>query len=124
MCQWIGARLVWAVSNFIIFVCMAGTAVISLFSSRKYSDGIQHVILVNGTNRVAALVIFVVLGFPLAVSIFLMPVSISITFKECHWSSCFGFCFWRGHDCGSFVFGSFLFVPVFGFSVYLLSCSV
>ncbi|RWR78363.1 sucrose transport protein 2 [Cinnamomum micranthum f. kanehirae] len=76
MCQRIGARLVWAVSNFIIFVCMGGTAVISLFASRKYSDGIQHVIVVNGTTRVAALVIFAVLGFPLAIT-YSVPFSVT-----------------------------------------------
>lgn len=81
MCQRIGARLVWAMSNFIVFVCMAGTAVISLFAVRKYSDGIQHVIGGNGATRIAALVVFAVLGFPLSVS--LLPISTSITL-QCH----------------------------------------
>ena len=69
MCQWLGARLVWAGSNIIVFVCMAGTALISLVSLRQYSDGVQHVIGANETTKVASLVIFAILGIPLAVSI-------------------------------------------------------
>ena len=70
MCQWLGARLVWAMSNFIVFACMAGTAIISLVSVRGYSEGIQHVIGGSAAIRTAALVLFALLGFPLAVSIF------------------------------------------------------
>lgn len=69
MCQWMGARLVWAMSNFIVFACMAGTAVISLVSVREYSTGIQHIIGGNGAIKIASLVIFSLLGFPLAVRI-------------------------------------------------------
>lgn len=68
MCKWMGARLVWAVSNFIVFICMAGTAIISLISVRDYSGGIEHVIGANDAIKVASLVVFVLLGFPLAVS--------------------------------------------------------
>lgn len=68
MCRWIGARLVWAVCNFMVFICMAGTAIISLVSVKQYSDGIQHVIGANGTTKVASLAVFALLGFPLAVS--------------------------------------------------------
>lgn len=70
MCQWLGARLVWAMSNFIVFVCMAGTAIISLVSVREYSEGIQHVIGGSAAIRIASLIVFALLGFPLAVSIF------------------------------------------------------
>ncbi|KAF6138620.1 hypothetical protein GIB67_032514 [Kingdonia uniflora] len=44
MCQRMGARLVWAMSNFIVFACLAGIAIISLFSVSEYSEGIQHVL--------------------------------------------------------------------------------
>lgn len=68
MCQRMGARLVWALSNFIVFACMAGTAIISLISVGQYSKGIQHVIGGNDTIKTASLVVFALLGFPLAVS--------------------------------------------------------
>ena len=69
MCQWIGVKLVWAISNFIVFACMAGTAIISLVSVREYSEGIQHVIGGNGVTKIASLVVFALLGVPLSVSI-------------------------------------------------------
>lgn len=69
MCQWLGARLVWASSNFIVFVCMAGTAIISSVSLRQYSDGVQHAVGATGATKIASLVVFAILGLPLAVSI-------------------------------------------------------
>lgn len=68
MCKWMGARIVWAMSNFIVFACMGGTAIISLVSVREYSEGIQHVIGGSAAIRIAALIVFALLGFPLAVS--------------------------------------------------------
>ncbi|KAH6809483.1 sucrose transporter 2 [Perilla frutescens var. frutescens] len=76
MCQWFGARLVWASSNFIVFVCMAGTALISLVSLRQYSDGIQHVIGANETTKIASLVVFAILGLPLAIT-YSVPFSVT-----------------------------------------------
>ncbi|KAK6159990.1 hypothetical protein DH2020_003371 [Rehmannia glutinosa] len=76
MCQWIGARLVWAISNFVVFVCMAGTAIISLISVRQYSDGVQHVIGANGTTKIASLVVFALLGLPLAIT-YSVPFSVT-----------------------------------------------
>lgn len=52
-----------------MFICMAGTAVISLVSVSEYSKGIQHVIGGNEAIRIAALVVFALLGFPLSVRI-------------------------------------------------------
>ena len=69
MCQRMGARLVWAISNFIVFACMTGTTIISLISVSQYSEGIEHVIGGNSTIKNAALAIFVLLGFPLAVNV-------------------------------------------------------
>ncbi|KAL1327709.1 hypothetical protein AAHE18_13G321600 [Arachis hypogaea] len=68
MCNWMGARIVWAVSNFIVFVCMAGTAIISLISIQDHPGGIQHVIGASEGIKVASLVVFVLLGFPLAIT--------------------------------------------------------
>ncbi|KAL0364044.1 UNVERIFIED_CONTAM: Sucrose transport protein SUC3 [Sesamum angustifolium] len=76
MCQWMGARLVWASSNFIVFVCMAGTAIISLVSVRQYSDGIQHVIGATGNTKIASLVVFALLGLPLAIT-YSVPFSVT-----------------------------------------------
>lgn len=68
MCKWMGARSVWAVSNFVVFVCMAGTAIISLISVHDYTGGIEHAIGASEGIKVASLVVFILLGFPLAVS--------------------------------------------------------
>ncbi|KAJ4711730.1 putative Sucrose transport protein [Melia azedarach] len=68
MCKRIGSRLVWALSNFIVFACMVSTAVISLISVREYSGGIEHVIGGSGAIKIASLVIFTLLGFPLAIT--------------------------------------------------------
>lgn len=72
MCQRMGPRIVWATSNFIVFACMAVTAIISLISVGKYSGGIEHVIGGSASIRIAALVVFALLGFPLAVCIILL----------------------------------------------------
>lgn len=66
MCKRIGTRLVWAINNFMAFVCVAATAIISLASVNEYSQGIQHVIGGNGAIEAAALVVFSLPGFLLA----------------------------------------------------------
>ncbi|CAN8272681.1 unnamed protein product [Cochlearia groenlandica] len=76
MCRRMGARVVWATSNFVVFVCMAGTAVISLMSLRDYSKGIEHIIDGNETTRTAAVVVFALLGFPLAIT-YSVPFSVT-----------------------------------------------
>lgn len=68
MCRWIGPRLVWAASNFIVFVCMIGTAFISFASSRGYSEGIQHTIGASAAAKIASMVVFSILGVPLAIT--------------------------------------------------------
>ncbi|XP_058084063.1 sucrose transport protein SUC3 isoform X2 [Magnolia sinica] len=75
MCRRMGSRIVWAISNFTVFICMASIAVISLFSFLEYSKGIQ-VIEDNRAIRIAALVIFSVLGFPLAIT-YSVPFSVT-----------------------------------------------
>ncbi|KAM7487410.1 hypothetical protein LguiB_024894 [Lonicera macranthoides] len=76
MCQWMGARRVWAMSNFIVFGSMACTAVISLISVREYTQGIQHVIVGSGVIKVASLVVFALLGLPLAIT-YSVPFSVT-----------------------------------------------
>ncbi|KAG1361226.1 sucrose transport protein SUT4 [Cocos nucifera] len=76
MCRRMGARLVWAISNFTVFICMAATTIISLLSISKFSSGIQHVIGENTAIKIAALVIFSVLGFPLSIT-YSVPFSVT-----------------------------------------------
>ncbi|GAA0173324.1 hypothetical protein Leryth_002241 [Lithospermum erythrorhizon] len=76
MCQWMGPRLVWACSNFIVFACMAGTAIISFVSVREFSQGVQHIIGANGATKIASLVVFAILGLPLAVT-YSVPFSVT-----------------------------------------------
>ncbi|XP_060214551.1 sucrose transport protein SUC3 isoform X2 [Lycium barbarum] len=76
MCKWIGSRLVWAVSNLIVFACMACTAIISVVSISEHSQGVQHVIGATRSTQIAALVVFSLLGIPLAVT-YSVPFSIT-----------------------------------------------
>ncbi|XP_009593381.1 sucrose transport protein SUC3 isoform X2 [Nicotiana tomentosiformis] len=76
MCKWIGSRLVWAVSNLIVFACMASTAIISLVSISAHSRGVQHVIEATQSTKIASLVVFSLLGIPLAVT-YSVPFSIT-----------------------------------------------
>ncbi|XP_022999310.1 sucrose transport protein SUC3-like [Cucurbita maxima] len=68
MCQRMGARLVWAMSNFMVFACMTATTIISLISVSQYSEGVEHVIGGNSSIKNAALAVFTLLGFPLAIT--------------------------------------------------------
>ncbi|KAJ4961356.1 hypothetical protein NE237_021266 [Protea cynaroides] len=76
MCQRMGARVVWATSNFIVFICMTGTAIISLFLVKENPDGIQHVIGENRAAKISALVVFCLLGFPLSIT-YSVPFSVT-----------------------------------------------
>ncbi|KAG8473254.1 hypothetical protein CXB51_035229 [Gossypium anomalum] len=76
MCQRMGSRLVWATSNYTVFACMAITAIISLVSVKEYTQGIEHVIGGSAAIRIAALVVFTLLGFPLAIT-YSVPFSVT-----------------------------------------------
>uniref|UniRef100_A0A7N0UK31 Sucrose transport protein SUC3 n=1 Tax=Kalanchoe fedtschenkoi TaxID=63787 RepID=A0A7N0UK31_KALFE len=76
MCRQLGARLVWAMSNFTVFICMAGTAIISMISMREHSEGIQDINDGSGSIRIASLVVFALLGFPLAIT-YSVPFSVT-----------------------------------------------
>ncbi|KAG6511998.1 hypothetical protein ZIOFF_030088 [Zingiber officinale] len=68
MCCKMGAKLVWAMSNFAVFICMAATTILNLVSTNEDTIASQHVLGGNNTVKAAALVIFSVLGFPLAIA--------------------------------------------------------
>jgi solute carrier family 45 protein 1/2/4 len=71
-----GARVVWALSNFTVFACMAGTAVISLMSLSDDKNGIEYIMRGNETTRTAAVIVFALLGFPLAIT-YSVPFSVT-----------------------------------------------
>lgn len=71
MCKWIGSKYVWAVSNFIVFACMAGTAIITIISLEE-SRGTDNAVGGNKAIKTASLVVFAILGLPLAVSVSLI----------------------------------------------------
>ncbi|XP_024993767.1 sucrose transport protein SUC3-like isoform X2 [Cynara cardunculus var. scolymus] len=75
MCQWIGSKFVWAVSNFIVFACMAGTAIITLISLEE-SRGIDNALGGNEAIKTASLVVFAILGLPLAIT-YSVPFSVT-----------------------------------------------
>ncbi|KAH7296566.1 hypothetical protein KP509_26G028300 [Ceratopteris richardii] len=70
LCRCMGPKLVWAMSNFMIFLGMASTAIISALAApggRKVYDD---------SAKVAALVVFAILGLPLAAT-YSVPYSIT-----------------------------------------------
>ncbi|KAJ0987404.1 hypothetical protein J5N97_005760 [Dioscorea zingiberensis] len=62
-------RIVWAISNFILFLAFTLMVIVSIWSTNNYSDDATKQVKVNGRVRVAALLIFAALGFPLSVII-------------------------------------------------------
>ncbi|KAJ9548990.1 hypothetical protein OSB04_021533 [Centaurea solstitialis] len=75
MCHWIGSKFVWAVSNFIVFACMAGTAIITLISLEE-SRGIGNALGGNEAIKTASLIVFALLGLPLAIT-YSVPFSVT-----------------------------------------------
>lgn len=76
MCRRMGSTIVWAMSNFVVFLCMAATAIISLCSVVEYSRRVEGVTGGNPTIRIASLVVFAILGFPLSVT-YSVPFSVT-----------------------------------------------
>ncbi|KAK9052145.1 hypothetical protein SSX86_028773 [Deinandra increscens subsp. villosa] len=74
MCRWMGSKLVWAVSNFIVFGCMAGTAIITIISleSRENDNALGG----SEAIKTASLVVFAILGLPLAIT-YSVPFSVT-----------------------------------------------
>lgn len=75
MCRWIGSKSVWAVSNFIVFACMAGTAIITVISLEE-SRGTDNAVGENESIKTASLVVFAILGLPLAIT-YSVPFSVT-----------------------------------------------
>ncbi|WVZ73067.1 hypothetical protein U9M48_021419 [Paspalum notatum var. saurae] len=76
LCRLIGARLVWAISNFTVFVCMMATTILSWISSDLYSSKLHHIIGANKTVKNAALIVFSLLGLPLSIT-YSVPFSVT-----------------------------------------------
>ncbi|XP_010917012.1 sucrose transport protein SUT3 isoform X2 [Elaeis guineensis] len=76
LCRKLSARIVWVMSNFIMCVAMAATAIISTWSLHDYHGSVQDVITADGHVKAAALVLFASLGFPLAI-LFSVPFAVT-----------------------------------------------
>ncbi|KAI5071028.1 hypothetical protein GOP47_0013279 [Adiantum capillus-veneris] len=70
LCKHFGPKLVWAISNFMIFIGMGSTAIISALAARRG----QH--MYENWAKSAAIAVFAVLGLPLAVT-YSVPYSIT-----------------------------------------------
>lgn len=71
LCRRIGPKLVWSISNFMIFFGMASTAFISALASPK-----EETATYANWAKIAAVVVFAILGLPLAVT-YSVPYSIT-----------------------------------------------
>ncbi|CAN6245538.1 unnamed protein product [Urochloa humidicola] len=76
LCRMIGARMVWAISNFTVFICMMATTVLSWISSDLYSSKLHHIIGANKAVKNSALVVFSLLGLPLSIT-YSVPFSVT-----------------------------------------------
>ncbi|OEL15414.1 Sucrose transport protein SUT4 [Dichanthelium oligosanthes] len=76
LCRMVGARLVWAISNFTVFICMMATTILSWISSDLYSSKLHHIIGANKTVKYSALIVFSLLGLPLSIT-YSVPFSIT-----------------------------------------------
>ncbi|KAF0934577.1 hypothetical protein E2562_025666 [Oryza meyeriana var. granulata] len=76
LCRLMGARLVWAISNFTVFVCMMATTVLSWISFDLYSSKLHHIIGANKTVKNSALIVFSLLGLPLSIT-YSVPFSVT-----------------------------------------------
>ncbi|KAJ6835459.1 sucrose transport protein SUT1-like isoform X1 [Iris pallida] len=63
MCRKLTARIVWVSSNFMVFLSLAGMVIVSFWSGHNNNGRIGA----DGSVRAVALVLFTVLGFPLAI---------------------------------------------------------
>lgn len=66
LCQKLGSKNLWAIGNFIVFLAMACTGLITVAAPDGHKGG----------SRVAAVVLFTVLGFPLAIT-YSVPYSVT-----------------------------------------------
>lgn len=68
--------MVWALSNFTVFVCMVATTILSWISSDLYSSKLHHIIGANKAVKNAALIVFCLLGLPLSIT-YSVPFSVT-----------------------------------------------
>ncbi|KAL3693653.1 hypothetical protein R1sor_007304 [Riccia sorocarpa] len=68
LCQYFGSKQVWALSNFIVFICMMCTTVITALAVETRIRGGQQVHIYAGWVKVGSIILFTVLGFPLAIT--------------------------------------------------------
>ncbi|XP_015689560.2 sucrose transport protein SUT4 isoform X1 [Oryza brachyantha] len=76
LCRLMGARLVWAISNFTVFICMMATTILSWISFDLYSSKLHHIIGANKTVKNSALIVFSLLGLPLSIT-YSVPFSVT-----------------------------------------------
>ncbi|BBN05164.1 solute carrier family 45, member 1/2/4 [Marchantia polymorpha subsp. ruderalis] len=68
LCQYFGSKHVWALSNYVMFICMVCTTVITAVAVKlRYEEG-EAVHIYTGWVKIAATALFTVLGFPLAIT--------------------------------------------------------
>ncbi|KAG6513046.1 hypothetical protein ZIOFF_023353 [Zingiber officinale] len=67
MCRKLGTKIVWAISNLTMFVCMVAICIIGIWSSKEFHFSAQSRLTVDPTIRIIVLALFTILGFPLAV---------------------------------------------------------
>ncbi|XP_042374626.1 sucrose transport protein SUT1-like [Zingiber officinale] len=67
MCRKLSVKVVWAISNFTLFVSMAAICIISVWSSKEFHSSAQSRLTADPMIRIVALAVFTILGFPLAV---------------------------------------------------------
>ncbi len=73
LCRLLGSKNVWALGNFIVFVAMAFTGIITMNVGHSRADGSYHH---PNWVRIAAVILFTVLGFPLAIT-YSVPYSVT-----------------------------------------------
>nr|ATB19647.1 putative ATSUC3 [Cupressus sempervirens] len=76
LCRWRGSKDLWATSNFIVFVCMASTAVISAYAVSEHHKRIHYMIGNVSSVKAASVALFALLGFPLAIT-YSIPFSVT-----------------------------------------------
>ncbi|KAL2634147.1 hypothetical protein R1flu_005626 [Riccia fluitans] len=68
LCQYFGSKHVWALSNFVVFICMMCTTVITALAVKTRFEGGQQVHIYAGWVKIGSIILFTVLGFPLAIT--------------------------------------------------------
>ncbi|KAG6467470.1 hypothetical protein ZIOFF_074726 [Zingiber officinale] len=69
MCRKLGTKVVWAINNFTMFVCMAVICIIGVWSSKEFHSLAQLRLTADPTIRIVSLAFFTILSFSLVVSI-------------------------------------------------------